>query len=206
MSKSPAAQTAAGGQEIATLRIELCDTEPMIWREVTIPVSITLKTLHDIVQVAMGWMDSHLWTFTIGNAEYGLPSDDDDWRDSPLINARTTALPDILAPRKTKIQYLYDFGDSWEHALTITGRRIGEPGQAYPCYAGGEQNAPIDDCGGIPGFYESLDILANPNHPEYEETRSWFGDYDPAIIDQRGIAAGLNKIAKRLQKTKKLAG
>jgi hypothetical protein len=206
MSKSPAAQTAAGGQEIATLRIELCDTEPMIWREVTIPVSITLKTLHDIVQVAMGWMDSHLWTFTIGNVEYGLPSDDDDWRDSPLINARTTALPDILAPRKTKIQYLYDFGDSWEHALTITGRRIGEPGQAYPCYAGGEQNAPIDDCGGVPGFYESLDILANPNHPEYEETKAWFGDYDPAIIDQRGIEAGLNKIAKRLQKTKKLAG
>jgi hypothetical protein len=90
--------------------------------------------------------------------------------------------------------------------LTITARRIGEPGQAYPCYVGGEQNAPIDDCGGIPGFYEALHILADPKHPEYEETRSWFGDYDPAIIDKRGIEAGLKKIAKRLQKTKKLAG
>ncbi len=178
----------------------------MIWREVTIPVSITLRTLHDIVQAAMGWMDSHLWTFTIGNAEYGLPSGDDDWRDSPLIDAKKTALPDILKPRKTKIQYLYDFGDSWEHELTITARRIGEEGQSYPCYAGGEQNAPIDDCGGIPGFYEALHILADPKHPEYEETRRWFGDYDPAIIDKRRIEAGLNKIAKRLQKTKKLAG
>ncbi len=206
MSKAPAAQKAAGGREIATLRIELCFTEPLIWREVTIPVSITLKTLHDIVQAAMGWMDSHLWTFTIDHAEYGLPSGDDDWRDSPLINARTAALPDILKPRKTKIQYLYDFGDSWEHALTITSRRMGEEGQSYPCYVGGEQNAPIDDCGGIPGFYESLHILADPKHREYEETRSWFGEYDPAIIDKRRIEAGLKAIAKRLQKTKKLAG
>jgi hypothetical protein len=200
MTKAPR-PAAAGGPEIATLRIELTDTEPLIWREVTIPVSITLKTLHDIVQAAMGWTDSHLWIFTFGRADYGLPSRD-DWRDPPLINAKKTVLQDILKPRKTNIQYLYDFGDSWEHALTISSRRASEVGQSYPCYAGGERNAPLDDCGGIPGFYDALHILANPKHPDFEEIKAWFGDYDPAVIDKRAIEVRLGKIAKRIQKAK----
>jgi len=204
MTKAPQAATAAG-PEIATLRIELYDTEPLIWREIAIPVSITLKTLHDIVQAAMGWTDSHLWTFTLGKAEYGLPSRD-DWRDQPLINAKKTILQDILKPRKTKIDYLYDFGDSWEHALTISSRRAGEVGQSYPIYAGGEGNAPPEDCGGIPGFYDALYILANPEHPEFGETKAWFGEYDPAVVDEQAIVARLSKIAKRLQKAKKPEG
>ena len=202
MSKAPAPVAAGGGEEVATLRIELIDTEPLIWREITIPVAITLKTLHDIEQAAMGWTDSHLWSFTIDRAEYGLPGGDDDWRDAPLINAKKTVLRDILKPGKTKIQYLYDFGDSWEHALTISARRAGEVGQPYPSYVDGERNAPIDDCGGIPGFYDALDILANPKHPEFNETQDWFGDYDTEVIDKRTIEAWLGKIAKRIQKAK----
>jgi hypothetical protein len=84
---SPANASINGGSKIVTLRIELCDTDPLIWREIVVPVSITLKTLHDIVQAAMGWTNSHLWTFTAGGAEYGPLSDGDDWRDEPLINA-----------------------------------------------------------------------------------------------------------------------
>jgi hypothetical protein len=201
MSKASVKASTVGTEEIATLRIELFDTEPLIWREVTIPVTITLNTLHDIVQAAMGWTNSHLWTFTVGRAEYGLPSRD-DWRDPPLIKAKKTVLQDILKPRKTKIEYLYDFGDSWEHGLTISSRRAGEVGQSYPCYAGGEGNAPPEDCGGIPGFYDALHILANPKHPDFDETKAWFGDYDPAGIDKRAIEVRLGKIAKRLQKAK----
>jgi hypothetical protein len=205
MSKASAHAQDAGGDEIATLRIDLYGTEPLIWREITIPVSITLKTLHDIVQAAMGWTDSHLWTFTFGKAEFGLPSRD-DWRDPPLINAKKTVLQDILKPRKTKIDYLYDFGDSWEHGLTISSRRPGEAGQFYPIYAGGEGSGPPEDCGGIPGFYDLLDILADPAHPEFDEAKAWLGDYDPVVIDEQAIVARLGKIAKRLQKAKKLEG
>ena len=51
--------------EIATLRIELKDSDPPIWRIVEVPTSITLKVLHDIVQVTMGWLDYHLWELVI---------------------------------------------------------------------------------------------------------------------------------------------
>jgi hypothetical protein len=73
MSKATSSGKAVNGaqQNIVTLRIELCDTDPLIWREIAVPLSITLKTLHDIVQAAMGWTDSHLWTFSNGDTEYG---------------------------------------------------------------------------------------------------------------------------------------
>jgi Plasmid pRiA4b ORF-3-like protein len=63
--------------EIATVRIELQDTDPVIWRQVEVPTSITLKVLHDIVQAVMGWFNYHLWEFTIGKQRYGPPTDKD---------------------------------------------------------------------------------------------------------------------------------
>jgi hypothetical protein len=205
MSKATSPGKAVNGaqQNIVTLRIELCDTDPLIWREIAVPLSIKLKTLHDIVQAAMGWTDSHLWTFSNGDTKYGCPSDGDDWRDVPLVNASKSKLQDLLKPRKTKLAYLYDFGDSWEHELTITGPRPGEPQQAYPIYLGGERNAPPDDCGGIPGFYEALDALTNPKHSDHHQTKSWFGKYDPGVVNKKQIESALAKIAKKLQSVKK---
>ena len=63
--------------EIATVRIELRDSDPLIWRQIEVPTSITLKVLHDIIQAAMGWFDYHLWEFTIAKRRYGLPTDED---------------------------------------------------------------------------------------------------------------------------------
>lgn len=57
--------------QICTVRIELLDTNPLIWRQVEVPTSITLKVLHDVVQITMGWLDYQLWEFTIGEQRYG---------------------------------------------------------------------------------------------------------------------------------------
>jgi len=72
--------------EIATVRIELRDTDPVIWRQVEVPTSITLKVLHRIIQTAMGWFDYHLWEFTIDKRRYGLPTDE-DWGTEPRSDA-----------------------------------------------------------------------------------------------------------------------
>jgi hypothetical protein len=136
--------------EITTLRIELLDTDPVIWRQVEVPTSVTLKVLHDIIQAVMGWFNYHLWEFTIDKRRYGLPADK-DWGTEPRIEASKIRLRDVLQPGKNVINYLYDFGDSWEHRLTITNIRPGEPGVSYPRYIAGEWNAPPEDCGGIPG-------------------------------------------------------
>jgi hypothetical protein len=182
--------------EIATVRIELRDSDPLIWREVDVPTSITLKVMHDIVQVVMGWFDYHLWEFTVAKRRYGL-SMDEDWGTEPRIEATKVRLRDVLKPGRTIIDYLYDFGDYWDHKLTVTAVRQGEPGTEYPRYIGGEWNAPPEDCGGLPGFYETLDAIADPGHPNHAHALEWFDEYDPKIIDDEPIKYALSRIAKR---------
>jgi hypothetical protein len=194
---STAKHSALGSfNQIATIRIELRHTNPVIWRQVEVPTSVTLKVLHDIVQAVMGWFDYHLWEFTIDKRRYGLPMDE-DWGTTPRIEATKVRLRDILKPRKTIIDYLYDFGDSWEHRLTVTNIRPGEPGISYPRYVGGEWNAPPEDCGGIPGFYEAVDAIADPDHPNHAETKQWFDEYDPKVIDGLPIKYALSRIANQ---------
>jgi Plasmid pRiA4b ORF-3-like protein len=187
--------------EIATVRIELRYTDPVIWREVEVPTSIKLTELHDIIQAAMGWDDSHLWEFTIDKQRYGLPTDD-DWGYEPCKPASKVRLRDVLRPRRTTIDYIYDFGDSWKHRLTATRIRAGDPDISYPRYVGGERNGPPEDCGGTPGFYDLLDALSDPQHPNHADVKEWGGAYDPEVIEETAIKSALDRIASR-RKTRK---
>lgn len=196
MSKSPKTAASDTINEIATVRIELQDTDPLIWREVEVPTSITLKVLHDVIQAVMGWFDHHLWEFTVDKQRYGLPTDE-DWGTEPRKEAAKVRLRDILKPRKTMIDYLYDFGDSWELRLTVTDVRTGNPDASYPRYVGGNRNAPPEDCGGIPGFYDMLDALADRSHPNHTDATEWADEYDPDTIDELPIKYALLRIANR---------
>lgn len=182
--------------EICTLRIELCASDPLIWRQVEVPTSITLKALHEVIQAAMGWLDYHLWEFTVGQERFGLPTDE-DWGTEPRIEAAKVRLREVLTPGRTTMTYVYDFGDDWEHRLILTDIRQGEPGIGYPRYVAGEGNGPPEDCGGIPGFYDKVDIAADPSDPEHDEIREWLGDYDPNVIDEMQIRISLGRIARR---------
>ena len=195
---SPPGSSAAfdGFNEIATVRIELRDTDPVIWRQVEVPTSITLKVLHRIIQTAMGWFDYHLWEFTIDKRRYGLPTDE-DWGTEPRSDAAKVRLRNVLRPGKTTIDYLYDFGDCWEYRLTVTDIRTGDPDFSYPRYIAGERNAPPEDCGGIPGFYQTLDAAADPKHPNHAEAKKWLDDYDPNLIDELPIKYALSRIANQ---------
>jgi hypothetical protein len=195
---SPAGSSAAfdSFNQIATVRIELKDSDPVIWRQVEVPTSISLKVLHNVIQIAMGWLDYHLWEFTIAKHRYGLPMDE-DWGTEPRTDAGKVRLRDVLRPRRTTIDYLYDFGDCWEHRLTVTNLRAGNPDLSYPRYIAGEHNGPPEDCGGIPGFYEMLDAAADPNHPDHAEAKEWLDDYDPDEIDELPIKYALGRIANQ---------
>ena len=182
--------------EIAKLRIELNDSDPLIWRVVEIPTSITLKVLHDIVQITMGWLDYHLWELVIGGQTYGLPMDD-DWGAAPRKVAAKVRLRDVLAPGMITIDYTYDFGDSWEHRLVVSDVRRGDLGTAYPRFIDGERVCPPEDCGGIPGFYEMLEARSDPAHPDHAEITEWLDDYDPDELDVFPIQGALDRIAAR---------
>ena len=195
---SPARRNAASDSfnEIATVQLSLRHTDPSIWRQVEVPTSIKLKVLHDIIQAVIGWFDCHLWAFTIGKQRYGLPMDE-DWGTEPRIESAKVRLRDVLKPHQTAINYVYDFGDCWEHRLTVTAVRAAEPDISYPRYIGGERNGPPEDCGGIPGFYGLLEALADPQHPDHADAKKWFGDYDPITFDEMPIRYALGRIANR---------
>ena len=182
--------------EIATLRIELKDSDPPIWRLVEVPTSITLKVLHDIVQVTMGWLDYHLWEFRIDDTTYGLPMDEDR-ETAPRKIADRTRLRDVIAPGTTIIDYIYDFGDQWEHRLIVTDVRAGDHGTAYPRFIDGERDCPPEDCGGIPGFHDMLEARADASHPDHAEVSEWLDGYDPAELDVFPIQVALGRIAAR---------
>lgn len=119
-------------ETVATLRIELLDSDPPIWREVEVPTAITLKQPHAVVQAAMEWENAHLWEFAIGREPIGGS------------RAARMSLQDLLRPRVTRLLYTYDMGDCWEHQLTLTKRRAADPALAYPRYIAGENPAPPD--------------------------------------------------------------
>nr|WP_298331953.1 plasmid pRiA4b ORF-3 family protein [Asticcacaulis sp.] len=102
-----------------------------------------------------------------------------------------------MKPRRTHIDYLYDFGDNWEHRLIVTRVRQGDPDLEYPRYLRGERNAPPEDCGGIPGFYDMLAVLADPDHPDHAEIAEWIDEYDPDTIDELPMQYALSRIARR---------
>jgi hypothetical protein len=100
----------------------------------------------------MGWFDCHLWEMVIDHQTYGL-SMDEDWGSAPRKVASRTRLRDVFAPGTTRIDYLYDFGDYWEHSLIISDVRAGDRSKAYPRFLPGEHNRFLRcglDCSGVP--------------------------------------------------------
>jgi hypothetical protein len=184
---------AAPCPEIATLRIELKDSDPLVWREVEIPTSITVDLLHAIVQAAMGWQDEHLWELVIARQLYGPQSD--EWGMNQAVDASTVRLRDVLAPRRTRIDYMYDFGDSWCHQLVVDKKRKGQVGLAYPRLVGGERACPPEDCGGIWGYSAILEDKAEPLEADDEDFEGPYEDYDPDALDLDKIHARLAHIA-----------
>ncbi len=154
------------------LDVRLRYIEPAIWRRFTVPGTLTLSQLHRAVQAVMGWAGYHLYCWTIDGAMYGEPGNGElEW-----LNARRTRLEDVLHGPGQRVHYEYDLGDSWEHDVTVPAIRERAPGEAVPRCLGGERACPPEDAGGVPGYYELIEVLTNPAHPEYEERVEWVGD------------------------------
>ena len=132
--RRPAAGRSAAERRVAALaalraqlRIELRGVEPLVWRTILVPETITLAKLHSVLQWTMGWMDSHLHEFEIARRRYGVP--DRDWPEEiPLTDERRVRLNSFVQARVRRFIYLYDFGDSWEHVVTIENLVAPRPG------------------------------------------------------------------------------
>jgi hypothetical protein len=163
--------------EIYQLKVTLLDTSPPIWRRLLVRADVTLAQLHDVLQAAMGWDDDHLHEFSVGQRRFGRPNPEEGM--SSTEDERTVRLSGILGRVGSKVIYTYDFGDSWEHGIVLEKRLPADPNMTYPVCTDGQLACPPEDCGGIPGFYDLVEALSDPNHERHEEMREWFDDFDP---------------------------
>jgi hypothetical protein len=181
------------------LRVSIYESEPPIWRELSVPADYTLGDLHGIIQMAFGWENDHMHSFTVNSVEYGMAEwGVDEWNDRG--DEDSVCLSDLNLRTRQKFSYLYDFGDSWEHEIRVakslsTGD---EPGDlALPRCLGGERAGPFEDSGGVWGYESMLEILKDPNHARYEEIHEWTGDFDPEYFNREEINARLKQAFKR---------
>lgn len=134
---------------IYQLKIALQGSKPSIWRRIQIEGNTTLYTLHEIIQVVMGWSDYHLHQFTIENTYYGTPQKSYMDFGLDVKNESTAKLRRVVKGEKFKFSYEYDFGDSWHHTLRVEKIITPEPGTKYPICLGGKRACPPEDCGGV---------------------------------------------------------
>ena len=161
------------------LEITLRDVHPPIWRRLEVPALLPLPVLHDAFQVAMGWTDSHLHLFRAGDRIW-CPLEADS--SEAIGNDTAGVLLAQIAPRRgSRFVYEYDFGDDWIHDVLVEAVLDGAP-PGLRCLEG-KRACPPEDCGGPWGYAEYLEILADPDHEDYEERREWFGDHDIESFD-----------------------
>lgn len=169
----------AGGVPIYQLKITLKWSKPPIWRRVLVRGNMKLDRLHTVIQYAMGWTNSHLHQFTTGSGFsrtcYGTPDEESYGFGSTRLNEKRYTVADIAPAAKSKFIYEYDFGDSWEHIVLVEKILPPDSELTHPVCLGGAIACPPEDCGGINGYYDMLDILANPKHPEHKCMKEWVG-------------------------------
>lgn len=180
---------------IYQFKITLKDISPPIWRRIQVPSTYTFWDLHVAIQDAMGWLDCHLHEFRIRaktgeTLVFGIPSEDDDFlltdeRALPGWKHKISKYEEIIP---STFVYAYDFGDDWRHKIDFEEVKPAEPGVAYPRCIKGKRACPPEDSGGAWRYPDLLDVLADPEHPEHEDTVQWIeaqkGDiFDPEHFD-----------------------
>ena len=168
------------------LKISLKGTKPPIWRRFLIENSVALLKLHEATQIVMGWTDSHLHQFIAGDRCYGVPDPDFDFLE--VLDEKKCRLRQLLKKEKDSIIYEYDFGDGWEHKLTLEKILPFDPETTLPLCIKAKGACPPEDVGGVWGYYNFLEALNDQNHPEHKEYKEWIeGDFDPAVYDIKEV-------------------
>lgn len=166
-----------------------------VWRRLVVPIRISFKRLHDVIQSVFGWLGYHLYDFYIfddtdqpvlklvdGQGAFEYPDDIERVLDNRVL------LNEII-PTYTKIKYDYDFGDNWQHYIEVE-RIIGDYDKNYAECIDGVGNTPPEDVGGISGYQQFREIIADPQHEEYESTLRWaeslnYRDFDIERVRRR---------------------
>jgi hypothetical protein len=172
-------------ERLYQFKITLLDAQPPIWRRIQVK-DCTLDKLHEHIQTAMGWTNSHLHHFRVGEQLYGDPLlMQENFEEMEYEDSTSTRVSDILpkSGRRFRFEYEYDFGDGWRHEVLFEGCLRAERGKWYPVCVEGARACPPEDVGGNWSYEEYLEAMADPDHERHEEFLGWRGPFNPEAFD-----------------------
>ena len=180
--------------QVYQFKITLKGTKPPIWRRILVPETYTFWDLHVAIQDAMGWDDYHLHEFTLlspktgRKVKIGIPSDEDVDYGWEVLAEWNQKIAHYFSSENSKADYVYDFGDGWEHSIKLEKILPRETGVAYPRCIGGKRACPPEDCGGIGGYAEFLEAIGDPANELHEDMLDWVGGcFDPDDFDPNDV-------------------
>lgn len=174
--------------------VTLLEIEPPIWRILQVPSAISLRQLHNALQAAMGWTNSHLHEFTVGGQSYGRTKPRAE--PSPhLLSDRSATLAGVAPDVGTSFNYNYDFGDDWNHQITVDAFIPAGAAAHVVISLDGDRACSPEDCGGPSGYARLLEALDDPDDEEHEEMQAWAGPLSPDVFD---LSAANRRLAKIL--------
>jgi len=180
-----------GGPSVHTLRIELLYVEPTVWRRFVVPSETKLPKFNRMLEAVMGWEGYHLHMVEIADLRIGQPDEDDD----DVIDERRITVKQLLPRVGSPVRWAYDFGDNWQHDVVVEAIEEPSPDARYPICTGGERACPPEDCGGVGGYEDLREVLADPAHDEYEHLREWAGaGFDADAFDQIAVTKRLRQV------------
>ncbi len=201
---------AASTSNVYQFKITLKRTKPPIWRRIQVPENYNFHELHVAIQDAMGWSSAegnyHLHQFEMTNPTtkekkiIGIKHEEENLfkilglDPLPIIQEESAKISEYFSITNVKkANYEYDFGDGWQHEVLLEKILPATVSKEYPQCIVGRRACPPEDCGGVRGFYELLEILADRNHKEFERYTKWLerlgygGTFDPAKFDLRFV-------------------
>ncbi|GEM_PF-69955 len=177
--------------DIYQFMIALKDVEPTVWRRIQVPGEYSFWDLHVAIQDAMGWLDYHLHefrlrdSFTGGETVLGF-AEEGSMEDRKALTDYIVLISDYFGDEP--VEYLYDFGDSWRHEVTLEAVLPRHREAEYPRCIAGARACPPEDCGGVSGYADFLRIIADPADEEHDETLHWVGGtFNPEYFDPSAV-------------------
>ena len=174
-----------------------------IWRRVLVPSTYSFRHLHNIIQSVFDWHNAHLHEFVVERAErkdLKIVMDDDpetmeylNFDAFEIRQERFVGLEEIF-PTYGEVLYEYDFGDSWEHTITL--ENVVKSNEFHATFAEGIGERPPEDVGGEGGYEEYLRIIADDNHPEHEEMKTWAENQKERNISKEKMNHRLKQVIK----------
>ena len=166
---------------ILQLKIGLKGSKPPIWRRVLVPAGMPLSQLHHVIQGVFDWLDYHLHHFQTGGfrsptyAPVAPNGEDDDLYGGDSLDESKVTVAQLLPAVASTMTYTYDFGDNWEHAITLEKVLNSDDGGQLPRCTAGRGAAPAEDSGGVWGWMDIVQAVNDPAHEDHHSSREWMG-------------------------------